>query len=365
MELTVNEAIDHILINIASRIDSNKAKFSHLGLRDGVTGLSLFNYAMYCYTSLDHYRDKGDLYLEKAFKKLNKGYISPILYREIAELGWFLQHISSLGMGIDDPNSALDDIDEMLYEVMKSEMARQNFDPITGVLAYGHYFLSRVKAKPQIAEVILEINQFLVQIAHKEKNGIYWKSKLKPEDPIYLGISHGSANIILFLVHSSLLLNQHIWKDSIKKACNYIVNHQIDHPYMVFPVIVNEDISKYPLFPKHYCYGDYGTLYGLYRGYAYLKDEKGKNLTLSLVLKSHEIGYEPPILVAGPSLLYGHAGLAMLFRGFHRLSGIEAFDQIYQAMLEHLIGCYDECDTYLGYKGYWNQSEKTTNYSFF
>lgn len=365
MELTVNEAIGHILYNIASRIETHKSKFSQLGLRDGVTGLSLFHYAMYRYTGLENYKDKGDQYLEKAFKKLNKGYISPILYREIAELGWFLQHCSTQGLGIEDPNSVLNDIDEMLYDVMKEEIANQNFDPITGALAYGYYFLSRLSSRPEIADIIREINQFLIDIAHEEKDGIYWKSKLKQDDSIYLGISHGSANLILFMVYSSLALGQHDWKDPIRKACNYIVNQQINHPYLLFPVVVNEDLSTYQVFPKHFCYGDYGTLYGLYRGFEYLEDEDGKNLTVSLVLKSHEIGYKMPILVAGPSLLYGHSGLAMLFRHFFRHTEVEAFEQVYYGMIEHLIDRYDECDNFLGYRGYWNQSEKITNYSFF
>ncbi len=364
-ELTVNQVIDHILINIADRVERNKAKFSQLGLRDGVTGLSLFNYALYLHYGLEHYRDKGDQYLEKAFKKLNKGYISPILYREIAELGWFVQHCSSLGLAVEEPNEVLNDIDDMLYEVMKSEMEARNFDPITGVLAYGHYFLSRVKSRPELANIIQEINDFLLALAQEEKDGIYWKSQLKQDDSSYLGISHGSANVILFMVYSSLLLDRHDLKEPIRKACNYIVNNQIDHPYLVFPVIVGEDLSTYKVFPKHYCYGDYGTLYGLYRGFDYLQDEKGKELAVSLIQKSHDIGYEKPMLVAGPSLLYGHAGLAMLFRRFHQYSGVEAFEQVYYGFVEHLVERFNECDNFLGYHGYWNQSEKITNYSFF
>jgi Lanthionine synthetase C-like protein len=145
-------------------------------------------------------------------------------------------------------------------------------------------------------------------------------------------------------------------------ACNYIMNVRLENAPLVFPTVVGK-IEK-DIYPKNYCYGDFGTLYGLMRGYQFLDD--GPNVE-KCVLLFDEIdmkGYDAPYLSAGQSLLYGNAGLAMLFRKFNQHHPSSTFVEAYEKRIDKILATYDNNAEWMGFTGYWNQELDYINYTF-
>lgn len=363
METLTKNKIDVIIDHITPLVQSNKDNLRGLNIEHGLLGLAFYNYCLHLYYGEEQYKVLGNQYLEETFEQLNNGYVSHILYRELANIGFFVESCAAYGYGVENTNEVLDHIDEILIPVMEEEMAKENFDPVTGVLHYAYYFLQRLPSQPNLEVPIRKVVQFLKDISHENEKGIYWHSKLKDDDAIYLGITHGSANIVQFLVNCNNTFSDLNLTSFIEKSCAYIRNNELKDQPLAFPIIVGH-ISSNGLYPKSFCYGDYGTLYGLYAGYKHLNDEEGQQYCIELFKDIYSRGHETPFLVAGPSLLYGHAGLAMLFKRFHEESGQAFFQSVYEERVQYLYNLFDETDQYLGYQGYWNQGESFTNYCF-
>ena len=233
--------------------------------------------------------------------------------------------------------------------------------------------LSRDKTKEEFAEMksnFEDIVSFILDLRVKgDKGSYYWISKLKENDQIYLGATHGLAGIVLFLTQVSkmgldLSMQQEI-DASIKGACKYIKLQQYEkeHP-LVFPIIVGE-LKYTKIYPKNYCYGDFTTIYGLFNGYNHLDDAKGLKYVKDCFKLAESKGFDAPYLDAGKSLLYGHAGTAMVSRNLFLDSGDKKYLSLYHNRVDYLISQFDPEDEYLGFKGYWNQGIPHVNFSFF
>ncbi|MDF1698754.1 MAG: hypothetical protein P1U56_23070 [Saprospiraceae bacterium] len=363
------KSIYAIVEAIHSKVSLSEEKFTLLGLRDGYLGLSLFKFHLAEYTNDASLTEEANTLIERAFDDLNNEYVSGTLYAELLELGWYLEYCRRKKWIDTDVNAILTDIDSLLFDLMDDEKEKLNYDPITGVLGYAFYVFSRIDAQPSYVQKIEEVVEFIFSIkVENEDNSCHWISKLKEKDQVYLGITHGSAAIILFLRKAfDFIQSEELKKEithTIEKACRYIKNSEYDSHYLVFP-IVKEELKYSSTYSKNYCYGDFSTIYSLYLGYQFLGDKEGMEYAKTCLLSAHARGYEKPFLDSGKSLLYGHAGLAMLLRSLYKQSNEDEILPIYNDRIDFLINSFDPCDEFLGYKGYWNQSLEHTNYSFF
>ena len=131
----------------------------------------------------------------------------------------------------------------------------------------------------------------------------------------------------------------------------------------IFDTILGDD-TKRKRYSKNYCYGDPGTLFGLLKGYTHLNHPKEVNYIIDQYKQSIALGYDTPYFVAGQSLLYGHAGLAMLVKKITENIKDELIISDYQFHIDQIINSFDPEAPFLGYKGYWNQSLEHTNYCY-
>ena len=125
METSLLAAPSHtgvILRAIDKRIAANTSRFSGIGIRGGIAGLSLYNYACADYFNAATHLQKAEKFLEKCFNKLNGGYLSRTVYREMAELGWLLEICKAMHKYEGDTNEVLNDIDEILLPQMQDEL---------------------------------------------------------------------------------------------------------------------------------------------------------------------------------------------------------------------------------------------------
>lgn len=366
MENNVNileSKINHIILSIENKVQEKVNLFQSLGVKHGILGLSFFYFTLSDYFNNEEYRIKGSDLLQQCIDKLNENYVSSTIFREIAELGQFIEFgLSKNWIQKNDIGNILNDIDSILISVLYDEIKSKNFDPVTGALAYGQYFLKRTNSKNH--QIIKELVDFLITISCKDSNGnIYWESVFKEPKMIYLGITHGVTNIILFLINVQNMISYRRGdiEELIEGACKYIRSNELKNEPLVFPLIIGDNVN-YDRIPKNYCYGDYGTLFGLYKGYQWLNDNEALGYCYQTFLTVHNKGYKSPYLNAGNSLLYGDAGIAMLFRNFYYLSEQNLFKEVYENKIMNIINSFKEDNYLLGYKGYWNQETKITNF---
>lgn len=356
--------VNNIIVQIEKKVTEKKELFNSIGLKHGILGVSFFYFALSDYFGDKSYQEKGFIELQSCMDKLNSDYISPTLYREISEIGHFLEFcISKKWLTKDDIGETLNEIDIILEDVLDKEIASKNFDPVTGALAYGYYFLKRTDSERKIF-AIKKLLDFIKSISYIDDSGnVYWKSVFKGKEQIYLGITHGISNVILFLLQVQDVLKKD--KDDldliITRACNYIRSKEFESRPLIYPLIVDEEINN-NVYPKNYCYGDFGTLYSLLKAYNKLDNNEGQKYVLERFVKSNSYGYGIPYINTGKSILYGSAGLSMLFRSFNCVSFSEEYQNAYYSKIEEVVKAFNINDEFLGYQGYWNQDSDITNY---
>ncbi len=356
--------ITDILNKIHDSAENNADQLEAIGVRNGILGLSLLNF---CFGDLRKklvYSSLGEKYLSESIGRLNDGYSYSTVYRELCELGYLIELLGTYKYIDVNTVELLNDIDEVLKDMIYEEMEKENFDPITGALGYGFYYLKRSKSKKEAKLIVEDLFLFIKRISYKNDHGLFWKSKLKNDDSIYLGITHGVAGIVIFLTEYVKNKGKYIDEamEMILGACNFIRSQELQDHYLLLPTVVGEN-RKQTMYSKNYCYGDYSTLYGLYVGYETLGDEQGMKYCIENFVNVFYQGNRSPYLDAGFSLLYGRAGIAMLTRKLYQKSRDKRLYQIYKVIIKDITKNYVCESIYLGYKGYWNQELKHTNYS--
>lgn len=345
----------------------NEDKFSMISMRDGLLGVSYVKHIKASIENDQQLHEDANSYLELIFQKLNDGYSSGHLYVEIMSLGKYML-ICQENHWIQDVEESLESIDEVCEEIVKDLIEKRDFDPVMGVIAYGFYYLKRVKINAKFLMEIEKIIDFLDDISETDENGdLYWISKLFDDDRVYLGITHGVAGVLAFLTHCHELDLSEAYMEKIERlligGANFIESKYDNTQMQLFPIRMEEDGLNH-VYPKHYCYGDFSTILSLIYTYTALKKDEKLKRAIGYLSETNKKGYAKPYLIAGCSLLYGHAGIAMIFKKVYQMTGIKEFEQYYFERLDYLLTKYDPCDKFLGFKGFWNQEIEHTNYSF-
>lgn len=360
----VKEDLFPIVIDLLEAVEKNKHHFSTIGVSNGISGIALLYICLYHSTGEVSYADKAREIIFDSIEKLNNDYGSRIIFREIAEMGIMLElsrNVALIGEELDD---LLTDFDDVLFNEMKEQIHQGNYDPVTGALAQGNYFLSR-KNSAIATEALALLDEFLMHSAIWEGNMAYWKSKLKEKETVYLGLSHGSAAIINYLITRSK--NGFFSKDKeqlISAATNYILSKEIKNNPVFFPVQVGERYKDDQVYSNNLCYGDPGTLYGLLTALQFLNraDEMEMLRKMTCLAAKRDLSF--PYLSSGYSLLYGKAGLYSLYAHLSEKLDSPELGRAAARIFADLVAAYDEKDDFRGYRGHWNQQIETTNFSF-
>lgn len=360
-------SIKSVILFINKYIDENQIKFNLIGLRDGIAGISLFKFILGSFFEDEKFKNEGNQLLIKAVEKLNSGYVSGALYTELLEIAWLIEVMKNNQLLDLDVGNVTEDLEEIFLEFYYENLTKENYDPITGVLSFGYYFLEK-SYNEKYCEKLNEIVDFLYKIIKtNEDQSMYFVSKLKEVDEIYLGITHGSSVVILFLIDCYEKLNLKNKELSLKMISGlllYLYKRQYQNHFQLFPVTMSE--HKYSsTYSKNYCYGDIGVIYAILRAEKFLSNDTGLMNATKLIKEFHEKGYDKPFLVAGYGLLYGSAGLAMLSREIFNMTNDKFSLEMHNYHIDKILKKFKPCDEFLGYSGYWNQSIAHTNLSFF
>lgn len=315
-----------ISLDIHQFIQEEKQLLSSASYETGLLGYSLFYALLSRYTKEKSFLLLSERYCIQALDKLNNRdyerlYATDTLDSQIAHTGRFLIFARKNDLFDLDTKDYLLSLDHALAQLAPSKIEMGDFDPISGALAAGFYFLERAKdLENSLAHSVLEqIVTGLRTKSKKTKNGsVYWSSPAL-HDRVYLGISHGSASIISFLcrVHA-LDIQRKATTILLRKAVDFLLNQYRISPYKgLFANMIGDEIDHMQF---SLCYGDAGTALALLRASKILNNhEKLIEITEHVLEDCLTRTYEDG-LTLDASVYYGAVGLAITFEQIHLIS---------------------------------------------
>lgn len=348
---------------IANKLFIIKDKLNSFGYSDGTLGLSLFFKFYSIHTEEEEYNKISLELLEKTFCQIKKRrLIDNCFFNQLSETGIFLEFFKQKAEVYIDVNNILAPIDRILYKNMLDHLNDKNYDPYTGALSAGIYFLNRLNSSefviPYLEKLIIGIHK----MALKDNNGGYfWTSKLFNDDRVYLGLSHGSAGIILFLCQA---YRNNILKDEcqaiIRKSVKYTMNHKLDG-INEFPDIVGQESVQTRLC---LAYGDLGIAYALLLSSEVLNDLTLKDSAIKVFQRAIQRKTKENTLIGDASLRYGAAGVAAIYNKVYDITQMNDFEKTAQYWYQQIPSYSKSNDNFAGFRSVFNQSSFSTNFSF-
>lgn len=365
MEMILEEKAALCLEKIAECLTLSDNKLTTFGYANGLLGKSLFFSYYAAFTENLTYNDWASKTLTASINKLTEPYEGKSFYKELSELGIFLEYARANNILNVETNQILSGIDKIMEKMLEKAMDEKDFDPYTGALMYGSYFLGRSKSKPLLIPMLEKITIWLGKISKKDHQGnVFWVSKLFDKNNIYLGISHGLAAIMIYLCRVyEMGIQREMVKEMLINTSKYILKNELDFSTSGyhFPNIVNEENGRTTL---GLCYGDMGVGYSLLRAGILLKNEKITNKALSIF---HNCATRKEFSEAGirdAGILYGASGVALMFDKVYEMTRIREFYDVATDWYEKIIDFSNNENLTAGFEGHFNQHFKHTNIAF-
>ncbi|GGD74514.1 hypothetical protein GCM10011514_43210 [Emticicia aquatilis] len=355
-----------LIDQIADVLQNEREILSNFGYTKGLLGSAVFFYNYAKFKDEPVFAQIAESFIEDSLTRLNSNMIkNEKLGKDFAELGMFLEYAQTQDWCEFDNSEIIGYTDSYFAAFANNRLSRGDFDPYTGGLLSGHYFLHR-SGEVQRINISVIIKQLEKLAVSDNNNGLYWKSKLFDDDRIYLGLSHGLAAIIVFLCSA---IEKDIEIDTCQKlivgAVNYIQSHQqsVELKGCFFPDIVGEaDKGRLGL-----CYGDMGVIYALYRAGMVLKDEVQKKHAEALMIQTTTRKTVEANGIRDAGILYGASGVALIYDKMYRLTDNSIFDDSANEWYNSIINYQKKTSKHqsnLGFEGFFNQHFAHTNYSF-
>ena len=321
-------------------------------------------YAKYC-NDQDSYFDMCGEVLQYAFADVLKDKNHGLLhYTEVSELGIIINYLQEEAFLDDSFNEVLDkiDIDCIKGALLLSE--QKNFDRFVGFLTIGDYFLYRLTSK-NCRKSLFTLIDSLLSFQQSVPESIYWESQLFNKQLIYLGWSHGTASIILFLIKFN---EKHTgYRESeintcLKRACSYLLNHKHECTDSIFPDVIGENSTNSPL---NLCYGDLGISYAILMCGKSLKDNQLFTAGMEGLLHSAQRRSLNTCKIHDASFIYGASGLMVFFKNLYTEHPDQHFLKAAAYWHSIALSLTNQPDKPGGYSSYFNQGGSQTKTNLF
>ncbi|WP_313385955.1 lanthionine synthetase LanC family protein [Chishuiella sp.] len=312
-----------LISEISKSIENNRDNpyLNNSGYDTGLLGICLFYTLLNDYESNLKYREYAIEYFEKGLysiqNKFSPLYKGDTIDNHIGQIGRFIYFIKNHSLYNEfELHEYLNHLDEIAKEVLISKMKKNDFDITSGALASGAYFLLRDSdtSITSIQSIIFSLDS---SKKISNKNQFYWVSP-SLGNRVYLGISHGSAMIINFLLKA---INKNIEKQLcihlLKGAAYYLISQKRYTPFIgLFDNYIGEynENKQFAL-----CYGDLGLGIVLYKTANILEDNELKKQSIEILNSCLLRKYEDE-LTLDASILYGVSGLNIAFNEAYSLT---------------------------------------------
>lgn len=350
---------------IADCLSNPAGELTSFGYANGLLGTALFWTYYAHFANDDSGNERSRRLLTEAIRCVTQPYTGRNFPKELAELGIFLEYAKANNLLDIDTNMLLTGADQLLAKTVKECLARRDFDPYSGALSMGSYFIGRLpsqdSARVHMAELVVGLRQIAVT---NEAGQLYWPSQLFGDDRIYLGLSHGTAAILVFLsraVESGIQAS--LATDTIQRAVGYLLAQQQDYRQVgsFYPNIVGETGQPTRL---GLCYGDMGVAYSLLRAARVLNDASLEQQARTIFTVSATRRSPATSGINDAGILYGAAGTALLFDKAYELTGQPDLDEAARYWYERIPEFAVHHNATAGFQGTFNQHFPHTNWAF-
>ena len=341
-----------------------------IGVVAGISGIALFQFYYSKFLDVDEHSEIGAEMISTCIEKINDGYSFPTYCNGIAGLGWAIQHLKTKDFIDVDCDDLLSQFDEYLYNQMKFDFKRGNYDFLHGALGYAFYFLSRYKhtedpeLKKRYQSYLSESISALEKLAISESATLKWKSTLdiqKGNQGYNLSLSHGISSILNFL---SRLHAIETFRDATEKlvigSANYILGFEKkdQENLSLFPSWIEKGIPLEYNSRLAWCYGDLGIGLSIWRAGMSLEDKTMQQHALKILDHTTARKLPDETLVNDAGVCHGSYGNAMIYQRLFRKSGNKSFAKSFDFWMEDGLQKAIHKDGYAGYKQ-WSALEKS------
>ena len=219
-----------------------------------------------------------------------------------------------------------------LDEIIENEIANQaemvNMDFLHGMIGSGIYALCR-KRTDLLELIINNLNEF----AYKDEFGYRWHSKYeirdKEIDVIQLSLSHGISSVINFLSQCVKLeiKNKELAMKILYEAIKYLRHSTLMSCLSIFPEVIPVERIELKIRESRlaWCNGDLGVGISLLIVGINIKDQKLIQEAELILLETTRRRSKKQTGVIDDGLCHGSAGIALMYKLAHQLTGKKEF----------------------------------------
>ncbi|MDH7446918.1 lanthionine synthetase C family protein [Aquimarina sp. 2201CG14-23] len=342
-------------------IDQSKYEENNIGVLSGLSGIALFKFYYNKFlNNNDH--DLGSMLLEQSIASINQGYDYGTYCSGIAGLGWVMDHLEKeefIEVNLDD---LFCDLDEYLFDLMKKDLQRGDYDFLHGGIGYLFYFLNRFEnttsapAKKNYKTYILESIELLKKGSETDGKTLKWISNISSknsEKGYNFSLSHGMSSIVGILTK----LSQHSAFEEkarplLEGAVTYILKYQNpdSNGFSLFPSVIHENGHYEYQSRVAWCYGDLGIGIRLWFAGKALQNTSIKDNAIDILKHTAKRTTTAQTLVQDAGLCHGSFGNAQMFSRMYKETHMDVFKDAYDFWLQDGIHKAYHSDGYAGFK---------------
>ncbi|MFZ6014227.1 MAG: lanthionine synthetase C family protein [Bacteroidota bacterium] len=354
--------INKKLEDICEIVSSLYGRQYNLGVLNGVSGLSLFQFYYARYVDQEAPAALGTQTIVNCVDRINRGYGYPTFCNGLAGIGWAFDHLHQEGFIELDMDAMFSPLDDYIYKRMCEDVSDNNYDFLHGAIGYGLYFLKRYRnstsevLKRKYHRYIFELVNFLERTAEADGDSFKWKTAqaIDPKEHGYnLSLSHGIAGIINFL--SRLYYFEDFRpkvKPLIEGGARYILRfqNQDEGAFALFPSRVTLDSEINYRSRLAWCYGDLGIGVSLWHVSNALHDIWLKDTAIKVLRHASKRRNAEQSMVRDAGICHGAYGIAQVFNKIHRKTNDPDLHEAAQYWMEEGLKMAFHDDGFAGYR---------------
>lgn len=318
----------------------NDINFSQYGLLNGLSGIILIQLSIFELTGDLRYKEEIISNVDKIIESLEQqeSYTASFC-TGLAGVGWMLLHLIEKKILTEDPESFLEDFDQILEEEVKELISQKNYDILHGSLGLGLYFLKR--EKKEVIEILID---FLSLSKEEFENEISWP-RIEEATIFYdMGLAHGNASILYFLVKC---YEKKVSQNKCLRLISGSINFYLQN--------INSDSEAVSLLPSKmqltgyknvenkgtsrlaWCYGDLGVLQTILLASYIIGEDQNTSTITSLLLRTTTRRAPESTNVTGACFCHGSSGIAYIYKKLYEKTGDWAFQDAAEFWLNQTL----------------------------
>ncbi|MEW7290578.1 lanthionine synthetase LanC family protein [Aquimarina sp. 2304DJ70-9] len=305
------------ILKIENRVWNSVKNENSIGLLKGLSGIALFYSKLFEVYEDEKYVTRLLEVVERIDELVSKNTPSYTFYSGLAGYGWMLLNLKKNIVAVSE--TYFETLDSILEEALLSFSNKNNYDFLHGATGVAMYFIERLKAEKNNANVLTILTHFskdfLDKLIHDLDKVIVSIENEGKKKVIYFGLAHGISSFINFLFYLSKYIQS--LEPEIKQALIKLINflkskksfNTISQQYYPNYIDNHGTVSVSRL---GWCQGDLGIGLSLYNAGILLNDNTIKKEAIELITSTEKVSLKASA-VYDCVLCHGSAGLVVQY----------------------------------------------------